>query len=221
MPTYFATGVTCKLAICEMKDGVSNVIDFQCREQHADAKRMNDALDKATPISEKLIKGEGENASVVQFLGLSRDMPMKMVVASSAPPRENEDVGVDKTKATDNDEDAANALLMLSSSSLGSPLTSLGATPTPTKLNFSTPLKPVKTPERSSGKIATPTTVVHSIEGRPQINGPQSLMLNITLTTASFMPVEAGGIRTKIYDNKDLKVEIVCIVTFDTKRKPC
>ena len=57
--------------------------------------------------------------------------------------------------------------------------------------------------------VAEVETIVRSIEGRPQINGPQCLVLNISLTAASFLPVEAGGIRKKMYDNKDVKVEIV------------
>ena len=82
MPTYFATGVTGTLSICELRDAVSNVIDFQCHpEQHSDAERMKKAIDRATPLSERLVGGDGAANSIVQYLGAQADMPMKMVVA--------------------------------------------------------------------------------------------------------------------------------------------
>ena len=216
MPRYYATGVTCKLAVCELNDGVSNIIDFQCHtEQHNDAKRMNDALDRATPLWETMVKGEGEDASTVHFLGLAGDMPMTMSVASFR--------GRDGTEG-DDDGEAMNDRIgkavadALPSSSIGSPLTSLGSTPTATQLTFnSSQLKPVQGTEQSVDKITIPKAIVHSIEQHHQINGPQSLVLNITLSTASFLPVEAGGIRKKLYDNKDVKVEIVRIISFGVR----
>lgn len=223
MPTYYATGVTCTLAICELKSAVSNVIDFQCgREQHTDAERMTSALDGATPLSERGVRGEGANNSDVQFLGMSADLPMKMVIASLRGDLDEEEdpdqPNVDETMT------ATNSMLVADanpSSDIGSPLTSLGATSTPTQLTLSTsPLKVIAGDGQARKQITVPKTTIPSIQNLPPLNyimGPQGLILNIALTTKSFMPVESEGARRKVYDNKDLKVEVVRSVPCDAK----
>jgi hypothetical protein len=212
MPKYRATGVTCKLAVCDLKEGVSNIIDFQCHQGHRDdAKRMNNALDQATPLWETIVKGEGENASMVHLLGLAGDMPMVMSVASFRGRDGTEGVDVDEAMNERIGKAVADAL---PSSSIGSPLTSLGSTPTASQLSFKTsPLKPVQATEQPNDKISIPKTVFQVIEQGHHINGPQSLILNLTLSSSSFLPVEAGGIRKRLHDNKDVKVEIVCIIS--------
>ena len=214
MPRYRATGVTCKLAVCDLNEGVSNIVDFQCHQaQRDDAKRMNEAVDKATPLWETIVKGEGENGSMVHSLGLAGDMPMVMSVASFR--------GRDGTEGTDVDE-AMNERIgkavadPLPSSSIGSPLTSLGSTPTATQLSFSTsPLKPVPSTKQPDDNTSIPKAVYPSFQKSHQINGPQSLVINLTLSTASFLPVEVGGLRKRLFDNKDVKVEIVRTILSD------
>ena len=220
MPRYYATGVTCKLAVCEMTDGVSNIVDFQCHSEYqADAKRMTEALDKATPLWETIVRPEGENASAVQFLGLARDMPMVMSVADVRGSNGAEEAANDETTNERIGKAVADAL---PSSSIDSPLTSLGSTPRATQLSFGTsPFKAVPGTEPSSDKTTIPQAVFHSIGQRGQINDPQSLLLNVTLSIPSFLPVEAGGIRKKLYGNKDVKVEIVSTLSSSVRREPC
>ena len=195
---------------------MSNVIDFQCHpEQRTDAERMKKAIDGATPLSERVIGGDGAAKSVVHYLGAQADMPMKMVVASMRGNHVREIEGsdptdVDETTNASKAKPVADAML---SSSIGSPLTSLGATPTPTQMSFNTsPLKAVQNTQPNN-YIASPPSVVCSTEELPQgnyTNKPQALILNIKLTSKSFMPVESESVqKRKLFDNKDLKVEVV------------
>jgi hypothetical protein len=216
MPTYFATGVTGTLSICELRAAVSNVIDFKCGpEQHTDANRMKEAIDGATPLSERVIGGDGAANSVVQYLGAQADMPMKMVVASIRGEQVRESAAdgaedLDHTIVADKPEGGPAAM---PSSSINSPLTSLGATPTPTQLSFNTsPLKAIQSTLQPITQIPSRPAIVHSTEELPQLSyttGPQCLILNVNLTSKSFMPVHSEGIRRQLFDNKDLKVEVV------------
>jgi hypothetical protein len=142
-------------------------------------------------------------------------MPMKMVVASMRGEPVNGSEGSD---AADVDE-TINAGIpkadAMPSSSIDSPLTSLGATPTPTQLSFNTsPLKAAPSTQQPMTQSSSPPAIVYRTEELPlpQLNyttGPQCLILNINLTSKSFMPVQSEGIRHHLFDNKDLKVEVV------------
>ena len=174
---------------------------------------MKEAIDGATPLSERVIGGDGATDGVVRYLGAQADMPMKMVVASMRGVRENEGSDaedVDETIIAAVSKAGADAM---PSSSVDSPLTSLGATPTPTQLSFNTsPLKAVQGIQQPITQFSSPPTIVHSIQEPPQLNyamGPQGLILNINLTSKSFMPVQSEGIKRQLFDNKDLKVEVV------------
>ena len=134
MPTYYALGVKATLATCDLQESVSNVIDLKMgADQKKDAARFEEALDGATLLLERGI-GEGGHDFTQggpQFIGAKADMPMKMVEAGmTLNPRDlgewdGGDEDMDKLMETyvfDDDVD--------------SPLTSLGANPTATQLNF-------------------------------------------------------------------------------------
>ena len=214
MPTYFATGITATLKICDLQDSVSNIIDLKCGlEQRNDATRIKNVLEAATPLAERTI-GTYESAyGIVQHIGPQSDMPIKtaeacMRFSESPKSRGPDEDDVDQTNSAKDQEANANAT---PSSSLDSPLTSLGATPTPTQLSLSS--SPAKT--AMSAKKSTPSKIIsQAIERLPSLGyvaGPQALVLDITLTSKSFMPVVSEVHRGKsATDNKDLKIEVVC-----------
>jgi hypothetical protein len=145
MPTYYALGVKATLATCALQESISNVINLQMKEeQRNDAARYKEVLDGATPLLERGIgvDGEGVTQGGPQFIGAKADMPMKMVEAGMTlkPPKDflewdGSDEDMDRYMEVINPYAVADEI---PSSSVDLPLTSVGATPTPTQLKFVT-----------------------------------------------------------------------------------
>lgn len=190
MPTYYSIGVSATLAVCDLQASLTNVTDLrQGAGQKADASRVQEVYSTARKLAERPTGG------VVQFIGSNEDLPLYMVEAG------------DKIKTKMQfDCDACEAPTSIRSDS--SPLTSLGATPTPTQHSFesSSPQKRTASSQflAPSGAISEPHTLERALRTYLD-SSAQALVLDIDLSSKSFHSDSSGsGAST----GKSLKIEI-------------
>lgn len=209
MPTYHATGITATLATCDLQASCSNVIDLrQGAEQRTDEARVLEVFANAKCLPERVIGEDGGDRGVVQFLGVNEDMALFMVEAGEDVSRithpiddENVDEKMDVDVRPDSD-------MMIYGED--SPLTSLGATPTPTQQSFNG--SPVKA--AAAKNIAVSAPAAHTLKDILQStrtildSSLQALVLDIQLSEKSFLPPNNGKSTRGASLGKDLKVEV-------------
>ena len=209
MPTYHATGVTARLGTCDLQASLSNVIDWRMgREQRADAARVQAVLSAARKLPERPIGEDGTEKGVVRFIGVNEDMALFMVetgenVGKRIQPTEHD---FEEMKVDGKPEDA----MMLFSDD--SPLTSLGATPTPTQLSFNT--SPQKAaPAEQNLHVQTPPNIAHTLEDALRSTRSlfdslaQALVLDVEVSHKSFLPPNPT-LKSGASLGKDLKAEV-------------
>lgn len=219
MPTYHACGITARLATCELKPSLSNFVDLRMGgEQRKDAARIQKALSTGEKLSERPIGLDGSEKGIVQFIGAHEDMPLYVVEASEKLRKTN----LSATQALQTTTSLA------SSVQSSSPLTSLGATPTPTheafletsqsqhivqpKSQAKTKTKPqAKSKTKPQAKSQHPAPVEHhTFEQALQhadamySSGEQALVLDFQMEHESFLPTRGGSGSL----GKDLKIEV-------------
>ena len=207
MPTYCATGVTATLKVCNLQAALSSVVDLrQGKEQRSDEARVQKVLANAEKLPERVIGDNGGESGVVRFLGVNEDMAMFMVEAGKR-------VGVQRDVDGDGDAEMAmdgrpdSAMVMYSDDS---PLTSLGATPTPTQQSFDGSPSKAATP----GNTQAPPYFGPGLEERLQSthallapSTQQALVLEVEVSENSFLAHKTkrpGGASL----GKDLKLEV-------------
>lgn len=213
MPTYHGCGVTARLTTCDLKPSLSSFTDLRMGgEQRKDAARIHKVLSNGEKLRERPIGPDGSEKGVVQFIGAHEDLPLYMVEASAQ---------LKKTHAPD--DEVPEIEQSQSQSHLGdahdfsdSPLTSLGATPTPTHEAFLDPALRQQTVQASaqansqSPSQPVASTEHHTLEqalqhaDRLYVSGDQALVLDIQMQHESFLPNRGGSASL----GKDLKIEV-------------
>ena len=222
MPTYAACGVTARLATCDLKGTLSSYVDWRMGgEQRKDASRIQRALSRGEKLGERTIGLDGSESGVVQFIGAHQDMALLVVEAGE---QLHKDMGTKKSappKALQKKDRSSSGL----ADSSDSPLTSLGATPTPTRdatqdiptgSVAAKPQRKLKPTAKASAAAAAKgkpqpgaSTEQHTLEQALQnastygLDGQQALVLDIEMDHGTFLPAKGSASL-----GKDLKVEI-------------
>ena len=169
-------------------------------EQKNDANRVDKLLAKADKLSEKPIGADGSERGVAQFIGTHSDMALFMVEAS-------ENLHMHKHPTDPNTETATE-----DSASSGSPLSSLGATPTPTTETFannvavasSSPTKTAKEPQPVRSTEQTTLEQALQTGGDTSESDDKALVVDIQLESDVFLAVRGSSASP----GKDLKIEV-------------
>lgn len=210
MPKYYATDVTASLAVCDLQDTLSDDMSrffTGGTRAQADAARVQRVFSFAEKLCEKPIGGAG----VMQFVGVHEDIPLYMVEAKTSTANESEQHA--NTDAQDTSQQptgkASNRGLF---SSDDSPLTSLGATPTPTQQSFNESLIKLSPPAQPTMEAIASLTASHTPQGKVQAAREwlhtvttKALVLDINLSDKSFLPTPRAN---KSLGWKDLKIEV-------------
>ncbi|KAK3708808.1 hypothetical protein LTR37_011329 [Vermiconidia calcicola] len=223
MPTYYANGITAKLTTCDLQSTLSDTIELrQGAAQREDAARVQNIFAQGCKLPERPIGQDGSDKSVLTFIGSNSDLPLYMVEAGESVGKknghENEDAmeGIEQQRPPSSSDD--------------SPLTSLGATPTPTKTRSkkSSPLKP--TAPAVQPPASDPPPIEHSLAGLLQdvnnyLSTPsKALVVEVNLSQKSFLATNVQKSSRKRNSAKDLKIEVfvngeLCDVEYVAARK--
>lgn len=209
--------MTARLSTCDLKPTLSRFTDLRMGgEQRKDAARIQKMLSSGDKLSERVIGADGSAKGVVQFVGTHEDMPLLMVEAS-------EKLGKKHLEERDKLQ-AERTVSSAVRSSSDSPLTSLGATPTPTHETFqdtihvapNTRPKPQgRSSQRSKSQfepssqqpaLADHDTLEQALRGADELYAGtvQALVLDIQMESESFLPTPGGSASL----GKDLKIEV-------------
>ena len=183
-------------------------------EQRNDESRVKGIFAAARKLPERPIGEDGGDRGVVQFIGINQDMALFMVEAGEnvrqhakwAEENEGDEMEVGETSI---DEKSICPTLLLSDDS---PLSSLGATPTPTRESFSDFFQK-SAPGKQSLSVQSSTKFAQSLEEALQStrsyldSSTQALILDVDVSHKSFLPPSAKIGRGASL-GKDLKLEV-------------
>ncbi|KAK3705082.1 hypothetical protein LTR37_013449 [Vermiconidia calcicola] len=219
MPTYYANGITAKLRTCDLQSTLSDTIELrQGAAQREDAARVQNIFAQGRKLPERPIGPDGSDKGVLNFIGPNSDLPLYMVEAGQSVGEKNEDAmeGIEQQRLPISSDD--------------SPLTSLGATPTPTKTRSkkSSPLKP--TAPAVQPPACDPPPTEHSLSALLQdvnnyLTTPRkALVVEVNLSQKSFLATNVQKSSRKRSSAKDLKIEVfvngeLCDVEYVAARK--